>query len=108
MGARSLNHLLIHLPKNKLCPFCDVGKMVKDQFRSQVTDVHDKPFGIHVTGDHLFIRENVVGYEGSKSAMVLYDLGTTWSDCNASVNKDVEEAVWAMKLFAGDFTIKSV
>lgn len=105
--ARSLNHLLIHLLKKKCCPFCVVGKMVKDRCRSQVSDVQDKPYGIHVTGDHLFMRESGAGYEGSNSAMVLYDLGTTWPDCYASANKDVEEAVWAMKQFAGDFTIMS-
>ena len=39
--------------------------------------------------------------------MVLYDLGTSWSDCYASANKDVEEAVWAMSQFAGSFPISS-
>ena len=76
--ARSLNHLLTHLPKNKCCPFCVVGKMIKDKCGSQVSDVQDKPFGTNVTGDHLFTRESGVGYDGSKSAMALYDLGTTW------------------------------
>ena len=39
--------------------------------------------------------------------MVLYDLGTSWSDAFASANKDVEEAVWAMNQFAGDSPILS-
>ena len=79
--AKTLNHLLTHLPKNTFCPFCVVGKMVKDKCRSHVFDVQDKPFGTNVTGDHLCTRESCVGYEGSKSAMVIYDLGTSWSDC---------------------------
>lgn len=104
--AKTLNHLLAHLPKNKFCPFCVVGKMVKDKCLSQVSDVQQKPFGTNATGDY-FIRESCIGYEGSKSAMVVYDLGTTWSDCFASANKDVEEAVWAMNQFAGDFAKNS-
>lgn len=78
--AKTLHHLLTHLPKNKFCPFCVVGKMVKDKCRSQVSDAQDKPFGTNVTAGQLFCRGSGVGYEGSGIAMVIYDLGTSWSD----------------------------
>ena len=39
--------------------------------------------------------------------MVIYDLGTSWSDCFASGNNNTEEAVWAMQQFSGPFPIES-
>ena len=70
--------------------------MEKGNFRSQKSDVQDKPLGTNIIGD-----------ESSESAMLLYDLGTSWPDAFASANKDVEESVWAMNQFAGTDAMSS-
>ena len=51
--AKTLQHPLAHLPKNKFCPLFIDGRMVKNKCRSQDSDCQDIPFGTNATSDHM-------------------------------------------------------
>jgi hypothetical protein len=100
----SLEHLLTHLPKHPHCSACQRAKLVKKHARRRRVNPDDMPtrFGEQVTADHLISsRENSVGYDGSKYAIVIYDIATSYRDCFPTGDKDAIDARLALQQFVG-------
>ena len=87
--ARSIQHLLTHLPKNPYCPSCQVGKMVKQHSRKRVPEEDEViGFGVKCTADTLYSRgEKSRAMDASEYAIVFLDLGTKWRDAHCSCER---------------------
>ena len=107
--AKSLRHLLTHLPKNSHCEACMRAKMVKKHARRRHAPTGpDSPtiFGDSVTADHLFSTgEKSTGTAGEQYAMVVLDLGTRWRDCYPSAERDATQSRLALQSFIGPRTV---
>ena len=106
--AKSLRHLLTHLPKNPHCDACMRAKMVKKHARRRHAPTGpDSPttFGDSITADHLFSTgEQSMGTAGEQYAMVVLDLGTRWRDCCPSAERDATQSRLALQSFIGPRT----
>ncbi|CAE7541323.1 JNK [Symbiodinium sp. CCMP2592] len=79
--AKSIRHLMTHLPKNPYCDACQRAKMenVKSFRQDSPRDKGFEKFGEHVTIDTMVLhglgnRGNI----GETDAVVFYDLATEW------------------------------
>jgi hypothetical protein len=103
--AKTLRHMLTHLPKNDHCEACTRANMVKKHARRCHTPSGpDAPtaFGDSVTADHLFSAgDKDVGTHGERYAMVVLDQGTRWRDCFPSAEKDTTQSRIALQSFLG-------
>ena len=78
--------------------------MVKRHCKRRHVKDQDKPnkFGDQVTGDHLISKaENSRGFDGATAAMVLYDLGTKWTQCEPTCERNASSAEEALRDFVG-------
>ena len=78
--------------------------MVKKHARTRKRDPDQLPttFGEQVTADHLVsVRVDSQGHDGSKYAVVIYDIATRYRDCFPTGDKDAVDARLAWQQFIG-------
>ena len=100
--AKSLVHLLTHVPKNPFCTTCSRAKMTKPpsykKGGSETVDA-DK-FGDHITADHLILRDDEEeAIDGSRNALVVKDIATDFRCVYPSARKTTRDCVLALKHF---------
>ncbi|CAE7222918.1 GABBR2 [Symbiodinium sp. CCMP2592] len=79
--AKSIRHLMTHLPKNPYCDACQRAKMenVKSFRQDSPRDKGFEKFGEHVTIDTMVLHWlGNRGNNGETDAVVFYDLATEW------------------------------
>ena len=79
--AKSIRHLMTHLPKNPYCDACQRAKMenVKSFRQESPRDKGFEKFGEHVTVDTMVLHGlGNRGNNGETDAVVFYDLATGW------------------------------
>ena len=79
--AKSIRHLMTHLPKNPYCDACQRAKMenVKSFRQDSPRDKGFEKFGEHVTVDTMVLHGlGNRGNNGEADAVVFYDLATSW------------------------------
>ncbi|CAE7040332.1 JNK [Symbiodinium sp. CCMP2592] len=79
--AKSIRHLMTHLPKNPYCDACQRAKMenVKSFRQDSPRDKGFEKFGEHVTIDTMVLHGlGNRGNNGETDAVVFYDLATEW------------------------------
>ena len=79
--AKSIRHLMTHLPKNPYCDACQRAKMenVKSFRQDSPRDKGFEKFGEHVTVDTMVLHGlGNRGNNGETDAVVFYDLATGW------------------------------
>ena len=101
--AKSLAHLLTHVPKNPFCTTCSRAKMTKPPSYKKggsETVVADK-FGDHITADHLILRDDEEeAIDGSRNALVVKDIATDLRYyVYPSARKTTRDCVPALKHF---------
>ena len=100
--AKSLAHLLTHVPMNPFCTTCSRAKMTKPPSYKKggsETVVADK-FGDHITADHLILRDDEEeAIDGSRNALVIIDIATDFRYVYPSARKTTRECVLALKHF---------
>ena len=96
------------MPKNPYCASCMRAKMQAKPARSIKNRARDADyvaptkFGEKVTADHLIARgEEDHGFNDSRAAIVIYDLGSKWIECHAAADKSADMTREAMNNFQG-------
>ena len=75
--AKSIRHMLTHVPKNPYCDICTKAKMFKPPSRAVggSTKVKAEKIGDHITADFIVTRdEDELGIDEEKSALVVKEL----------------------------------
>ncbi|CAE7251308.1 JNK [Symbiodinium sp. CCMP2592] len=96
--AKSIRHLMTHLPKNPYCDACQRAKMenVKSFRQDSPRDKGFEKFGEHVTIDTMVLHGlGNHGNNGETDAVVFYDLATEWLESvpvNGRTNADTLRA----------------
>ena len=103
--AKSLKHLMTHLPKNPYCDACQRAKMVNvKSFRGDGIEGYDfTKFGEHITLDTMVLHGLTNrGINGETDAIVFYDFGTGWIDAVPVKNRTNAETLRAFREVIGD------
>eukprot|EP00435_Cladocopium_sp_Y103_P006156 s2440_g2.t1 len=102
--AKSIQHMLTHIPKNPFCDICQRAKMFKPPSYAVggSTKVDAENFGDHITADFLVTRdEEEVGIDDEKTALVVKDIATGFMYVYPNARRTTNAAVLAMKHFVG-------
>ena len=102
--AKSIRHMLTHVPKNPYCHVCQRAKMFKPPSRTVggSTRVEAEKFGDHITADFIVTRdEEEVGIDDERSALVVKDVATGFMYVYPNARRTTNAAVLAMKHFVG-------
>ena len=100
--AKSLHHLMTHIPKNPYCSVCNQAKMYKAPgYRTDgLRSVSASCFGDHITADHVVLyRDSDNMIEDSRLALVVKDVATSFMYAYPSALKDADECQVALQHF---------
>ena len=103
--AKSLKHLMTHLPKNPYCDACQRAKMVNvKSFRHEGIEGYEfTKFGEHITLDTMVLHGLTNrGINGETDAIVFYDFGTGWIDAVPVKSRTNAETLRAFREVIGD------
>ena len=92
--AKSIHHLMTHIPKNPFCDVCKRAKMYKPpSYKVNCTrTIEAKSFGDHIAADHVIIRrDKETEIEESRLALVVKDVKTAFMYAYPSALKSEEE-----------------
>ena len=109
--AKSIHHLMTHLPKNPYCQACNRAKMYAERATKSSAPMADKPkkFGDQVTCDHVISKSaEAMGTDRKKYAMIIRDIYTNWIEFAPQMNRDKHEARAALRRFDPKGAIKSL
>ena len=107
--AVSVEHLLLHATKNPHCPqrMQAFGQRTPNRRRKPVTAF--EKFGDMITLDHVDTSaEDIRSFAGDKHLLVIYDLATGSLGAYPVQTKGAEEALMALRHFAGCDEVKQV
>ena len=102
--AKSVRHMLTHIPKNPFCDICTRAKMFKPPSRAVggSTKVKAEKFGDHITADFIVTRdEDELGIDDEKSALVVKDIATGFMYVYPNARRTTNAAILAIKHFVG-------
>ena len=102
--AKTLRHMLTHLPKNPYCPHCQRAKMENVKLRRKgVAAAHDVvSFGDLTTADTMVLRGlKDRGFHGEADAIVFYDLATDYLEVLPVQSRSRSNTLEAFRRFAG-------
>jgi hypothetical protein len=102
--AKSIQHMLTHIPKNPFCDVCQKAKMFKPPSRAVggSTKVEAEKFGDQITADFIVTRDDEeVEIDDEKSALVVKDVATGFMYVYPNARRTTNAAVLAMKHFVG-------
>ena len=102
--AKTLQHMMTHLPKNPFCAHCQRAKMENVRlYRRGGADAHEcTKFGDMVTVDTMVLRGlKDRGVNGEADAVVFYDLATKYRDVLPVFSRSVPNTVEAFHKFMG-------
>ena len=102
--AKSVTHMLAHLPKNPFCSVCQRAKLenAKSYKHGGVSAHKYESFGDHVTGDTIVLhglKDRGVG--NKNNAIVMFDFGTGWTSCHPVTSRSEEDTLFAFREFVG-------
>ena len=100
--AKSIHHLMTHIPKNPYCEVCKRAKMYKPpSYKVGGTPtIEAKSFGDHITADHVIIRRDKdTEIEESRLALVIKDVKTAFMYAYPSDLKSEEECITSLQHF---------
>ena len=100
--AKSLHHLMTHVPKNPYCSVCNQAKMYKAPgYRTDgLRSVSASCFGDHITADHVVLyRDSDNMIEDSRLALIVKDVATSFMFAYPSALKDADECQVALQHF---------
>ena len=109
--AKTLRHMLTHLPKNPYCPHCQRAKMENVKLRRKGgAAAHDVvSFGDLTTADTMVLRGlKDRGFHGEADAIVFYDLATDYLEVLPVQSRSRSNTLEAFRRFAGGQTLKLV
>ena len=109
--AKTLRHMLTHLPKNPYCPHCQRAKMENVKLRRKGgAAAHDVvSFGDLTTTDTMVLRGlKDRGFHGEADAIVFYDLATEDLEVLPVQSRPRSNTLEAFRRFAGGQTLKLV
>ena len=105
--AKSIQHMLTHIPKNPYCDICQHAKMFNPPWRTvgASTKVDAEKFGDRITADFRITRgeeeekeeEEEVGIDDKRSALVVKDVATGFMYVYPNARRTTNAAVLAMK-----------
>ena len=78
--AKSVHHLLTHMPKNPFCPTCQRANMYKPpSYKTDgIRSIKSETFGEHLICDHIIVyRDNEASIEGCRLVLMIKDVGTS-------------------------------
>ncbi len=94
--AKSLRHLLTHLPKSRFCPACIRAKMQKKQARRRAIgnpQTEAVNFGDECTCDHWICNNELSkGITGETVALAFKDMATGWISADPLTAKSADRA----------------
>ena len=102
--AKSIRHMLTHVPKNPFCDICTKAKMFKPPSRAVggSTKVKAGKFGDHITANFIVTRdEDELGIDDEKSALVVKDIATGFMYVYPNARRTTNAAILAIKHFVG-------
>ena len=100
--AKSLHHLMTHVPKNPYCSVCNQAKMYKAPgYRTDgLRSISASCFGDHITADHVVLyRDSDNMTEDSRLALIVKDVATSFMFAYPSALKDADECQVALQHF---------
>ena len=100
--AKSLHHLMTHVPKNPYCSVCNQAKMYKAPgYRTDgLRSISASCFGDHITADHVVLyRDSDNMIEDSRLALIVKDVATSFMFAYPSALKDADECQVALQHF---------
>ena len=100
--AKSLHHLMTHIPKNPYCSVCNQAKMYKAPgYRTDgLRSISASCFGDHITADHVVLyRDSDNMIEDSRLALIVKDVATSFMYAYPSALKDADECQVALQHF---------
>ena len=107
MEAKSLSHLMTHLPKNPHCEICQRAKMENvKSYRGEGLDGHSfEKFGDHITLDTMVLHGlKNRGIRGETDAVVFFDFATHWLDAIPVKNRTKAETLNAFRQVIGELS----
>ena len=108
--ATSIRHMMTQKPENPMCEFCLRAKAFKSQARRK-GPVHRQAItelGDIICPDHFIVhREADMRLDGKKCALLMMDIGTQITDIAPVKVKGANEAVVALRNFAGKHRVKA-
>ena len=109
--AKSMRHLLTHLPKNPHCSVCQRAKLenMKSRKKGGTAAFGFKNFGDHVSADTIVLHGMKDRGVGNKNnAVIFFDFGTLWTSCHPVNSRSEEDTSLAFREFLGTTqTVKS-
>ena len=101
--AVSIEHLMIHFPKNPYCKACCKTRLRrKPRKRRTVPRELNGKFGSCITLDHVYAHSGEMeGMDGSMDMLVIYDLATEKIDAFPAKSKNADETHAAPQNFRG-------
>jgi hypothetical protein len=103
--AKTKEHLLTHLPKNRFCSACQRGKMADTKKRAKhgvALGSLPTKFGEEITCDHLVARSAAAqGLDGERNMLVVKDRATNYVDCFPVFSKGAQEVAVSLRMFFG-------
>ena len=101
--AKSIHHLMTHVPKNPYCEVCKRAKMHKPPSYQVggTRTIEAKSFGDHITGaDHVIVQQDKDSeIEESRLALVVKDVKTAFLYAYPSALKSEEECIASLQHF---------
>jgi hypothetical protein len=107
--AKTVLHLMTHLPMNEFCDFCREGKLRKKPARRRRNPTMiEQPdtWGHTLLADHLMTGEMGLSINGDKFGLLLRDVGTDIGDLLATKTKSKLDTVQAIREFGADMRWK--
>ena len=107
MEAKSLSHLMTHLPKNPRCEICQRAKMENAKsYRGEGLDGHTfEKFGDRITLDTMVLHGlKNRGIRGETDAVVFFDFATDWLDAIPIKNRTNAETLNAFCQVIGEMS----
>ena len=107
--AKSLKHLLTHLPKNPHCQACQEAKMKQVYSRRGAFQRPLERFGHIITFDHMFSAQaRMIGLDGELHAFNMKDLFTGFIAAFPVRTRDSENCIAAIRQFMGGHKVHNI
>ena len=107
--AKSLKHLLTHLPKNPHCQACQEAKMKQIYSRRGAFQRPLERFGHIITFDHMFSAQaRMIGLDGEMHAFNMKDLYTGFIAAFPVRTRDAESCIAAIRQFMGGHKVHNI
>ena len=94
--AKSLSHMLTHVPKNPYCTTCQRAKMQAKSAPNRKGlhsdgSARPKGFGVEATADHFIAKDEIdTSISGDKTGLVIHCRGSDWLEQYGTKTNDAD------------------